>query len=185
MRRSLSDLNRYARQSYRKSNEQRWVFALITSNIVGNYDRGATLGLAEEMNVSVDTVEDHAHAFWVYNKLRRMKGKYTKYYINHARKLPYIYIAHFRALYDLQESHQLTNQQVMMLFIDIVQAEGGISSRSLEDHAHSRFGDTRTWEYYAKRTVKELEKLIGQPNLPRKKRTQAKKLYYALGGKKK
>lgn len=182
MQRSIQDLYRYARKSYRKSNEQHWVFARHASEIVGNHERGATLGLAEDMNISVDTVEDHAHAFWMFNKLRNMRGKYTRYFVNSARKLPYIYIAHFRALYDLQESHELTNRQVMSLFLDIVQAEGGISSRNLEDHTHSRFGDTRTWEYYSKRTVKVLGKLLGQPDLPKDKRAHAKKLYDELGG---
>lgn len=168
-------------KAYRKSNSSRWVFAFFCSRVVGKYGFYGTRGLANDMNVSPDTVEDHAHAYWLFDKLRKLNDSSEKLYVQHARKMPYIYIAHFRALYDLQISRNLTDEQIMNLLVDIVQAEGGISSRSLEDHVHSKYGDTRTWEFYAQRTQKELGKLLNQPDFPDEGRSKAQDLFSFLG----
>lgn len=169
-------------RAYRKSNESRWLFALFASRIVGKYGFGGTRGLASDMSVSPDTVENHAHAYWVFEKLQKL-GNYERFYVRMARKLPYVYLSHFRALYDLQNSRTLTDKQVMNLLIDIVQAEGTISSRNLEDHVNSRYGDTRTWEFYAQKTQKELSKLLNQPDLPAETRSKAVILFDELGNK--
>lgn len=158
----------YARaiRAYRKTNESRWVFNFHASRIVGKYGRGGTIDLANAMGVENDTVEDSAHAFWMFDKLRSMGGQAERVYVNWVRKLPYIYYSHFRALYDLQQSRHLTDEQLMSILIDIEQSKGKISSRKLEDHVHSRFGDTRTWEFYGAKALKALSKTEGQPDLP-------------------
>lgn len=168
-------------KAYRRSDESRWVFNLFASRIVGVYGRGGTIGLAADMNVSTDTVEDGAHAYRMYKTLMNMGDVAEKRYVRDARKLPYIYVSHFRKLYDLQLQRNLTNEQIMNLLIDIVQAEGGISSRNLEDHVNSRYGDTRDWTWYAMQTQKKLVQLLGQPDLPQSTRKKAEDLFSELG----
>lgn len=154
-----------ALKEYKKADGGHWTFAFFSSRIVGTYGKGATLELADEGGISSDTVEDHAHAYWLYAKLRNL-GSEERSWVQKVRKLPFLHYSHFRALYDLQISHHLTDQQIMNLLLDIVQAEGKISSRGLEDHARSRYGDTRTWDYYGAKALKELSKVQSQPDLP-------------------
>jgi hypothetical protein len=157
---------RLAAKSYKKSDESRWVFAFSASRIVGKNEDFATKRLADSLGISPDSVEDHAHAFWMFDKLRKMGDGAERLYVQTARKLPYIHYSHFRALYDLRISRNLSDEQIMSLLIDIVQSEGGISSRNLEDHVHSKYGDTRTWEFYGRKALKELTKTTSHPGIP-------------------
>lgn len=155
-----------ATDSYRKSDEKLWVTAYACGQVVGNYDRGATMGLASDMGVSTDTIEDLAHAYSIYNELCELdEGKFRQF-VRNARKSPYIYYSHFRALYDARSQYKLSNNQILDLLMDVVQGEGNISSRGIDGHTRSRYGDTRGWSFYARRAEKELGMTLQQPDLP-------------------
>lgn len=168
-------------REFRNSNTANWKSALFASRIVGKYGRGGTLGLAEDSGKSPDTIEDRAHAYNMFEKLCQLDNGRYRLFVFNARRLPFIYISHFRALYDVQNSFKLSDAQMISLLMDVVQAEGDISSRKLTDHVMSRFGDTRTWEFYAQKTQKELLKLLQQPDLPAETRKKASDLFNELG----
>lgn len=155
-----------ATESYRKSDEVIWPALLACGMVVGGYDRGVTMGLADDMGVSVDTVEDMAHAYLIYKEMCEYEDGSRRQFVRHARKAPYIYYSHFRALWDAKSHYKLTTEQLLDLLMDIVQAEGTISSRGLDGHTRGRFGDTRGWEFYAARAEKELTQTLQQPDLP-------------------
>ena len=161
-------LFRLAIKSYKKSDESIWVTAFACGNVVGNYDRGVSMGLASDMGCSVDTIEDLAHAYLIYQELCNYEDEGKKYrqFVRQARKASYIYYSHFRALWDAKSQYKLTTKQVLDLLMDVVQAEGTISSRGVDGHTRGRYGDTRGWEYYAQRTQKELGQTLQQPDLP-------------------
>lgn len=160
----LRTYSRKAAEAYRRSDQSRWVSALFCCKVVGSYERGATLGLAADIGVSVDTIEDLAHAYSLYWELRQMPD--AKSFVRMCRRQPYIYIAHFRALYEARERYHLTNDLILKLLIDIQQGEGQISSRDVDTHARDRFGDTRTWQFYGAKANKALASLLNQPDLP-------------------
>lgn len=164
--RNKERLFKLATDSYRKSDEVLWPGIYACGNVVGKYGRGATLGLADDMGVSVDTVEDMAHAWWIYSELCEHNDGSHRQFVRQARKAPYIYYSHFRALWDAKSQYNLTIEQVLDLLMDIVQGEGTISSRGVDGHTRSRFGDTRGWQFYAARTQKELGQTLQQPDLP-------------------
>lgn len=172
---------RKAAETYRKKDGYDWQSALWCSRIVGRYERGATLGLADDMGVSTDTIEDRAHAYQLFEKLCKFDGGRFRLFVFQSRRAPYVYLAHFRALYDLQISYNLSDSQILDLLLDIMQNEGGLSSRKLDDHVRSRYGDTRDWTYYAQRAQKELSKLLGQPDFPKEGREKAQDLFSYLG----
>lgn len=174
---------RLATESYRGSDAKLWVSALACEGVVGNYDRGATLGLASDMGVSTDTIEDLAHAYRIYKELCCLEDGRFRQFVRAARKAQYIYYSHFRALWDTKSQYKLTYNQVLDLLMDIVQGEGQISSRGVDGHVRERFGDTRGWEFYAQRTQKELSKLLKQPDLPSEAREKASDLFSYLGDK--
>jgi hypothetical protein len=160
-------------KSYKKSDKEKWKFNLWASKIVGStdrgikYERGVTLNFAEEAGVSPDTVEDGAHAYWMFEDLCKVDGGKFRQYVFAARRSQYIHTSHFRSLYDSMQNFGLDLSQVMDLLHDIVQSEGKISSRSLEAHVIERFGDTRPWEYYGKKAYKALYNTLGHPGVPR------------------
>lgn len=178
----LIRLKERAHKAYLKTDESRWTFAFFCGQIVGNYERSASVGLASEMGVSTDTVEDMAHAYTLYRELRQMEGAAA--FVRLARKAPYIYLSHFRSLYDARRNYNLSNADTLSLLMDIFQGEGTLSSRDVDKLTRDKYGDTRDWTYYANKAVKSLSKVLEQPHLPRKVRRSAKKAYYVLGGKK-
>jgi hypothetical protein len=177
----MPDLTRvYAEQAIRhdlKGDLSLWRSALFCSRVVGTRDRGATLGLADDMGRSADTVEDRAHAYWMFEKLCKL----NRPFVFLARRMPYIHLSHFRALYDIQNQHKLTDPEILSLLMDIVQAEGGLSSRNLSDHARERYGDGRDWTYFAGKAMKEIHKTLQQPDTPGEVRKVLSDAFEILG----
>lgn len=177
----MTDLTRvFAEQAIKhdlKGDAHLWRSALFCSRVVGTRDRGATLGLADDMGRSADTVEDRAHAYWMFERLCIL----NRSFVFLARRLPYIHLSHFRALYDIQSQHNLKDEEILSLLMDIVQAEGGLSSRNLSDHARERYGDGRDWTYFAAKAMKEINKTLQQPDLPQDVRSVLVDAFDKLG----
>jgi len=163
------------------ADKHNWKSALFASRIVGKYDRGATIGLANDSGVSVDTIEDRAHAYMMFERLCKLqKGKY-RLFVFQARRLPYIYYSHFRALWDQKAARDLTDSQVLDLLMDIVQAEGDLSTRKLERHIDEKYGDLKSWEYYVEKTMKDVHNALQHPELPDTIREKLTEVYEVIG----
>ena len=91
-------------------------------------------------------------------------------FVNTARKLPFIYLSHFRSLYDAKNSFGLTNEQVLSLLLDIVMAEGSLSSRDIDKHTRKKYGKEKTWFYHAQRANKELLSMVNSEDFPKRGR---------------
>lgn len=177
----MTDLQFVARQQaanhYREGNRERWISALWCSKVVGKYDRGATLGLAADMGVSVDTIENMAHAYILYEALWRDQN--YRYAAVVARRAPYIYYSHFRALYDAWIGYNLTLQQVHDLLVDIYQGEGELSSRDIDTHARERFGVVN-YIRELQRLRKAAERALENKRLAKPDRRQLRRLIATL-----
>ena len=178
----LERLYTRAHNAYRSSDTNRWVSAVWCNQIVGSYDRGATIGLADYMSVSPDTIEDMAHAYEIYYVLRNDSDE-AKVFVRLARRTPYIYISHFRALYDARERYGLSNETLLKLLMDVFQAEGGLSSRSVSEHARKHYGGRDNWVYEAQKVQRALKRLLDQPDFPKPGRRVAKKTFLWLENK--
>lgn len=151
--------------AYRTADKSHWRFAFFAAHIVGQYDYGATIGMANDMSVDTSTVENHAHAWQMFYDLVCL-GPEASRFVRTARTLPYIYYSHFKALYEVRNNYKLTNEQCLDLLNTIVQAEGEFSARSIEGQVRKRFGDSRDWTFYAQKVQKEISELLKQPDLP-------------------
>lgn len=167
--------------AYRKSNDDKWVSAFWCAQVVGNYDRGATLGLASDMSVSSDTVEDLAHSYQLYYELCGFDCGSFRKFVRSSRRQPFVYYSHFRALHDAKNKYDLSVLQILDLLMTIVQAEGGISSRDIDNHARQRYGKETDWTWDASQVQKKLNKLIQRPDLPTDGRHKASELYNWIG----
>lgn len=165
--------------SYKRSDDGRWASAFYAARVVGCYQLGATLALANRMGRSVDTVENLAHAYEMYAELRSVP-KYRNY-VRHLRRLPYIYYSYYRSLYKARQDYGLTLDQVMDILVDMVQAEGSLHQRDLDQHIQDKYGDTRTWQYWATKAAHEIHKTLQQPDLPAEIRAVLNPAYDKLG----
>lgn len=174
------DLDRAAK-SFKRSDDGRWVAAYFASRVVGCYQVGASRELAARMGVSVDTVENLACAYRMYQEFRQ-DARYH-HFVHAIRKVPYIYYGHFRALFKAKENYHLSIEQLFSILKDVLQAEGDLSLRDLEQHIQDRFGDTRDWTFYGGKAYRELHKTLQQPDLPEDVKNKLMPAYIALGEK--
>jgi hypothetical protein len=172
-------------QAERGANKESWKSCLWCSRVAGKYERDSVLALADDLGKSTDTVYDRAHAYFMFEELCGYKnGTYRKLVFS-ARRADYIYWSHFRALWDAKTSYDLSIESVMELLIDIIQAEGTISSRSLDEHVRSRYGKEKHWKYYAQKASKDIARIIASEAVPRRLRKDLKRTLKILQDKSK
>lgn len=171
----------YAAKAYRNSDSGRWVAAHWSQKIVGNYERYQTKNLAEFIGVSVDTVENLAHAYEMYSALRDDPefSRNTRL----IRRKPYIYTSHFVALYKAWKRYNMELHEVYSILVDVWQAQGKLSSRDVDKHVRDHYGKERNWQYYAERTMQVLFSLRQCPDVPSDVRKETDELYSFLGEK--
>lgn len=172
------DIERAA-TNYKLSDNGRWLACYFASRVVGSYRFGATLELSERMGVSVDTVENLAHAWEMYAEFRAVPEYRNA--VRAIRKMPYIYYSYFRALYRAKMDYGLDTEKLFMLLNDILQAEGDFSLKDLEIHLIDRYGDSRDWTYWGKKAHKAIHKALQQPDLPKRARKKLRGAYEVLG----
>lgn len=149
-----------------KANKETWKSCLFCWQVAGNYTKDAVKGLASDIGKSDDTVYDRAHAYEMFHDICKFDDGQYRQFAFMARRAPYITWSHFRALWDIRKSTNAHMAQIISLLMDIVQGEGELSSRNLADHARSRYGLDRTWEYYISRSISPLERAMSDPNIP-------------------
>lgn len=145
------------------------------------YERGATLAIADAHGISEDTVEVSGNAYTMFRQMCELDGGKFRLYVFHARNMSYVHTSHFRALWEAKDKYNLSIADCISMLVDIVQAEGGLSSRKVDSHTRERFGDTRTWEYYAQRVHHEVSKTLQQPDLPKHVRDVLQETFNVLG----
>lgn len=150
--------------SYKRSDDGRWAAAFFAARVVGRYELGATIKLANRMGKSTDTVENLAHAYMLYAELRA-DPRYREG-VREMRRLPYMYYSYWRALYKAKQDYKLTIEQVWDILVDMIHAEGSLHLSHLEQHVRDRFGDRRDWKYWGARTLKEIGYVLSQPDIP-------------------
>lgn len=164
---------------YKGSDGSKWLAALFCAQVVGNYSRGATMGLATDMNVSVDTIEDMASAYDLYSDLKGLAPELVRL----SRKTNGIYLSHFRALADIRRRYRMNDTDILQILIDIVQSvrDGQpISSRDVADYAQERYGVTRSWTYYASKAAAALHNAMQCEDMSAKQRQEVMAWYEKL-----
>lgn len=159
------------------ANKETWKSCLWCWQVAGNYTKDAVKGLAEDLGKSDDTIYDRAHAYEMFYDICKYDRGYARIFAFQARRLPYITWSHFRALWDVRETYKLTIPNIIDLLMDVVQGEGAISSRGLDGHARGKYGVERPWEYYAKKAISPIQKLLSDPNLPLDFRSEVQDFY--------
>jgi len=161
--------------SYRDSDYSRWHSALFCSRVVGKYSVETKI-LADEMGVSSDTIEGMAHAYAMFEMLCKFNNGTARWFVFQARRTPYVFISHFRSLYTVMKKYNLSLEQILDLLMEVVQAEGAMSSRDVSEFARSRYGAEVTWAYEAYKIGKKLTKFVQIPDLPNDGRKKAQDL---------
>lgn len=166
-----------------RSDREMWISALGCSRVVardGHGDRGKTLGLADEMSRSVDTVENRAHAYWLFEDLCRVDNGAHRQFVFMVRRLPYVKLNHFATLYDARSAYSLSDGDILSLLLDLYHSEG-LSTRKLQQSLSDKYGPVREWTYYGQRAMKEIHKTLQHPETPRDVREVLSDAYSKLG----
>lgn len=150
--------------SYKRSDDGRWASAFFAARVVGRYELGATIKLANRMGKSVDSVENLAKAYFMYAELRA-DPRYREG-VRKMRKMPYFYYSYFKALWKAKQDYQLSLEQIWDILVDLLHAEGTLHLSHLEQHVRDKFGDRRDWTYWGARTLKEISIMLNQPDIP-------------------
>jgi hypothetical protein len=171
----------YAKASaaYKGSDDRRWEAARWCAKVVGKYERGGTIGLADFMGVSPDTIENLAHAYKMYITLCS-KHEY-RMPTRMARMMPTVFYSHFRALYTAMNRYNLTLAETFDILRDIYLDEGGISSRDVDQLTRDKFGKIKDWRNYAERVMKAQASMHKCPDLPKEVREKSYELFNCLG----
>lgn len=149
----------------RASNEKKWLSCLWSSKIVGKYAYGATIKLANRLSVEPDSVEDYAHAYWMFEEFCAISPLHRTATFA-ARRAPYIHYSHFRVLWEAKSKYNLTIEKTFSYLLDVIQAEGDLSVKKLDERLKSKHDKELTWEYYGQQAMKAIHKTINQPDVP-------------------
>ena len=168
-----------ARSAYKGSDNGRWEAARWCAKIVGKYERGGTIGLADYMGISPDTIENMAHAYRIFIEL--CSKQEFRMATRVARDMPTIFYSHFRALYTCRNRYHLTLNETFDILRDIYMGEGKISSRDVDEHIRDKYGREKDWMYYGERVMKALASLNKSPDLPKEGRELSYVLFNYLG----
>ena len=168
-----------ARSAYKGSDNGRWEAARWCAKIVGKYERGGTIGLADYMGISPDTIENMAHAYRIFIELCS-KHEY-RMATRMARDMPTIFYSHFRALYTSRNRYHLTLNETFDILRDIYLDEGGISSRDIDQLTRDKYGKVKDWRFYGERVMKALASMHKSPDLPKEGRDKSYELFNWLG----
>ena len=160
-------LDLYIEQAFRAdrdSNTKIWKKCLWASRVVGHYDYGATRQLAARLNVESDSVEDYAHAYNIFEELCNVHQYRIVTFA--ARRAPYIHYSHFRVLYEARKKYNLTIEEVFGYLMDVIQAEGDLSTKGLENMLKSKHDHELDWTWYAGNALKAITLTLQQPDIP-------------------
>lgn len=174
-------------KSERGANKETWKSCLWCWQVFNNGGDMDVKGLADDMGKSDDTVYARAHAYQIFVELCNFDGGRHRFFVHSVRRLPWVYWSHFRELWDLKRDFGLTTENLFDLLMELYQSEG-LSVRKMEDVVRGKLGRERTWDYYGRKVLEELDKLIRQPETPKSvmasARSTKKKLENSIKNKK-
>jgi hypothetical protein len=124
------------------------------------------------MGVSPDTIEDNAHTYKIFEELITAHDNQYRQVVFWARRAPYIRPAHFRVLYEAWTRYGLDIDQVFQYLLDVIQAEGGLSARALEQQLKDKHDVELDWRWFAAGVLKSVDAALKQPTLPDRMRRQ-------------
>lgn len=170
-----------AHRAQAASNKEIWVTCAMAARVVGRYEYGATLTMAARLSVEVDTVEDYSHAYAIFQELCNAHAGLYRSVVFAARRSGYIFYSHFRVLYEAREKYHLSLDEVFQYLMDVIQAEGDLSSRRLEKNMKEKHDKELDWTFYGKTAMKAIHNTLSCPDLPANVREVLVPAYEVLG----
>lgn len=107
-----------AARNYGASRVARWRFCFYAYKVVGRYEEGATLALADAIRRSVDTVENGAHAAGMYFTLCQLLPRHSRTIRNLIRHLDYL---HFLRVYRVWKREEFSPMQAMRYLVEAME----------------------------------------------------------------
>lgn len=133
---------------YRRSNGMSWRFAFAASLVVGNYDKGATAALAQDIMRSPDTVERYARAaktvLMLCAAIREMYDKKERHemFVDLAKALRVLNYLHLDAMGRLWKHYEFDPKEFLCILSTA--AQNGVSASKLEKEVRHERGENNS-----------------------------------------
>ena len=141
----------------RRSDGSLWVAAFWSARVVGTYRRDGAREIALQAGKSVSTVENWAHAYWLYKALRE-----SSEHVPNMRKA--LVISHFYAAHDMMIKYSLKLPVVLRHLQQMVyyKQEGQSYSADVlrQEIEAEQNGKPASWSWYAPRLQSMIANLI-------------------------
>lgn len=145
------DIDRAA-QYGRKSDRNLWVAGFYAARVIGKYEKAATIAISDRSGKSIATVQNWAHAVWMYQALR-LTGNFrvVRFYRQE------LTITHFWTLWEKCNKYNLTSRDAVKYFDQMLdyRSQGepwSADALAREIDAHEdKAGNVPGWSYYAPR----------------------------------
>lgn len=135
----------------RMSDTNIWVSGFFVHRVWRTYEINATEHIANECDKDKSTIENWAHAYDLYNRLR-------KHFRNEARRLRRALTpSHFWTAWELQRKYNMSDADVifhleqMVNYKKVGQSHGSGALRQEVEAAQEQQGNPPTWDYYLPR----------------------------------
>jgi len=151
-----NEISRAVRAS-RRADGNLWVAAFWSARVVGTYQRHGAAEIARQAGRSVSTVQNWAHAYWLYKALRE-----SSEHVPNLRKA--LVISHFYAAYDMMVKYDL---KLPVIFLHLEQMvyykQNGqpYSAEALKQEIEAeQNGKPASWSWYEPRLRSMIANLI-------------------------
>jgi hypothetical protein len=160
------DIDRAA-QYGRKSDRNLWVAGFYAARVIGKYTKDATIAISDRSGKSIATVQNWAHAVWMYQALR-LTGNFQL--VRHYRRE--LKLTHFYTLWDKCNKYNLTPEKAMGYLQQMLdyRSQGepwSADALAREIDAHEdKAGNTPAWSYYKTRMASLLHNAFVSVGIP-------------------
>lgn len=178
----LAALRRRTQVAYQAGTRRRWAACLSASRIVGQYTRGATAALADDLAIGVDQVENLARAGRMYRRLRRYTviGEHVERFADLTAILS---PSHFDAIGGYVESEKLSDAEALDALVTA--ADHRASVKKLNQFLRDAYGDPpdpHEWQAKVRRLECLMSDMLADPSTPAVIRRRIDRYYCARVG---
>lgn len=168
----------FAIQAARKSDISIWVAGFWAARVVGTYQYDGTKAIADRCGKSTSTVENWAHAYWLYDEFRIRFGvisvgsnagrRFTRALQNLRKSLS---PSHFWTAWELRGKYELTDAATLrhlQQMLDYKENGDPYSTDVLRQEVETeKNGGGATWKWWMPRVTSMIESVLRITDLPR------------------
>jgi len=186
---SMTDIERQAEhwldraaQFAQDESRKAWAVGIVAAQMVGKYERYGTKAIADRTHRHESTIENYAHAVWMYRDLRELLGNHDAHTLRN-----FLTTSHFWTAWELQRKYGRSAETVARWLLEMVtlEAQGEPHSAEVlraEVEASQGGGKAVTWGWLSSRLLPIVQDILALPDAPGEVRYGAIAIMNFYGG---